>query len=237
MTLRRNIQLFRHKPEVGIYGDCYRTVISCLLCLDPEAVPHVSDAGATADDSDAKMNAFLRERGFTFIEFPLSGGDLGSALDWTGRYFKGMHHTLSGISKNGVGHFVICKDGEIVHDTSIDQSGIVGPHDGGHFWIGFVVGIPPCDLPATNGNDASSPSVMADTQDETESCPVCGKAFVEDDLCATDIELGICHAECLDGCPVVDLDTGEVIPGGAVHKYRYGSLIALREVFEEPSHG
>lgn len=52
-------------------------------------------------------------------------------------------------------------------------------------------------------------------------CPVCAESFAEDDVCATDIELGICHAACLDGAPVVDLNTGEP-SDGPIATYRYG---------------
>ncbi|MBB4146052.1 hypothetical protein GGQ72_004621, partial [Rhizobium rhizoryzae] len=43
-------------------------------------------------------------------------------------------------------------------------------------------------------------------------CPVCEKPLNPDDLCASDIEIGLCHASCLEGSPVVDLDTGNEIP-------------------------
>lgn len=48
------------------------------------------------------------------------------------------------------------------------------------------------------------------------ACPICAIAFKPDDLCLTDIELGTCHAECLKGSPMVDLDTGEPLPDGEV---------------------
>ena len=65
-------------------------------------------------------------------------------------------------------------------------------------------------------------NALADA-DEEETCPVCDEPLKVDDTCATDIELGICHAECLAGAPVVDLDTGEPT-GGEMHTYRYGDL-------------
>ena len=51
--------------------------------------------------------------------------------------------------------------------------------------------------------------------DETEKCPICAETFRAGEVCATDIELGTCHAGCLEGSPVVDLDTGEPIEGPA----------------------
>ncbi|PZR81157.1 MAG: hypothetical protein DI537_38575 [Stutzerimonas stutzeri] len=66
------------------------------------------------------------------------------------------------------------------------------------------------------GNPASS-----EAPPEADSCPVCAVPFKPDDVCAIDIEMGTCHAECLDGTPVVDLDTGEP-SGGPVLMFRYG---------------
>lgn len=42
-----------------------------------------------------------------------------------------------------------------------------------------------------------------------DRCPICAEPFNPDDICATDIEMGTVHAECLDGCEIVDLETGE----------------------------
>jgi hypothetical protein len=33
-------QRFRHDPANGIYGDCWRTAIACLLDIQPEEIPH-----------------------------------------------------------------------------------------------------------------------------------------------------------------------------------------------------
>lgn len=66
---------------------------------------------------------------------------------------------------------------------------------------------------------------FTDVQDgpkDSDFCSVCEKALTPDDICATDIELGICHAACLEGSPAVDLDTGE--PCETMHTFRYGQL-------------
>lgn len=58
---------------------------------------------------------------------------------------------------------------------------------------------------------------------DIENCPVCDQPLEPDDICANDIELGICHAECLKDSPVVDLDTGEET-GGEISNFRYGAV-------------
>jgi hypothetical protein len=57
-------------------------------------------------------------------------------------------------------------------------------------------------------------------------CPICDKPLRPDDLCASDIEMGAFHAECLEGSPVVDLDTGEETPDAKVDTFR------AREIME-----
>lgn len=62
---------------------------------------------------------------------------------------------------------------------------------------------------------------MTAAHDEDDyHCPVCRQLFKPDDLCSTDIELGVCHAACLEGCPTVDLDTGEPVDG-QIPVYRF----------------
>lgn len=56
-----------------------------------------------------------------------------------------------------------------------------------------------------------------------DRCPICAKAFKPDDMCATDITEGVCHASCLEGSPIVDLQTGERSEG-PIDRYRYGDI-------------
>lgn len=48
-----------------------------------------------------------------------------------------------------------------------------------------------------------------------QKCPICDIEFKPADLCADDIEMGTCHAKCLEDSPVVDLDTGQELPEGS----------------------
>lgn len=62
---------------------------------------------------------------------------------------------------------------------------------------------------------------QAKADDDTYECPICAVPITDDDMCATDIEMGTCHAACLEGSPVVDLETGEPVEGKA-GTFRYG---------------
>jgi hypothetical protein len=59
---------------------------------------------------------------------------------------------------------------------------------------------------------------------EVEDCPICAVTFKPDDLCATDITEGTCHAACLKGSPIVDLETGGPTKASAL-TYRYDSAL------------
>ncbi|MBB2698914.1 UNVERIFIED_ORG: hypothetical protein GGI66_003591 [Rhizobium esperanzae] len=68
----------------------------------------------------------------------------------------------------------------------------------------------------------------AAVDDDCYECSICGVAMKDDDICATDIEMGICHAACLEGSPVVDINTGEPTDGKA-DTCRYGDIAAKTE--------
>lgn len=61
-------------------------------------------------------------------------------------------------------------------------------------------------------------------EDAEARCPICSKDIRSDDMCLDDIEMGACHAACLEGAPAVDLDTGKPLPADAhaPQPYRYG---------------
>jgi hypothetical protein len=55
---------------------------------------------------------------------------------------------------------------------------------------------------------------------DEDVCPICLIPFKTGDQCAIDIELGECHAACLEGSPTVDLETGEPVDG-PIRTYPY----------------
>lgn len=75
---------------------------------------------------------------------------------------------------------------------------------------------------------AAALSAQAVQPDDEHVCPVCAVQFKVGDTCATDIELGMCHAACLEDSPVVDLDTGEPTDGPiSTYPYEPDSGVAV----------
>lgn len=59
---------------------------------------------------------------------------------------------------------------------------------------------------------------------DVHECPICAKPINEGDECSIDIEMGTCHAECLEGSPTVNLETGDPVDGPIPHfRYEAGS--------------
>lgn len=134
-------QLNRHDPENGVLGDCYRTAIACLLDLKPEDVPHIHEhlGAMNMQDQQDLMSAWLRGRDLVEITVPCDGAlELQTALEVMARWSMGTHYMLTGQSRTGCNHVVICKGAEIVWDPSLNDSGIIGPCDDGYYWFGFL---------------------------------------------------------------------------------------------------
>lgn len=134
-------QTFRHDPASGSYGDCMRAAIASVLELPIGEVPHFGEGGPPDAEFDRRVKGWLLSAGVPRFVFAQPSGDdpaegLRIALNNAKACNPGTWWTLGGTSSNGVGHEVVCYEDEIVHDPSLDLSGIVGPL-GGFYWLTF----------------------------------------------------------------------------------------------------
>ena len=134
-------QLYKHDPENGVFGDCFRTAIACLLDLKPEQVPHPYQDGEVATLTALEMmDKWLAEtHDLKLVEIPFEQ-PLPQVQLWARQSLGPLHYLLIGKSSNGTGHTVVCQHGEIVCDPALDNSGIVGRMDN-CYWIGLLVDI------------------------------------------------------------------------------------------------
>ena len=133
-------QLNVHNPEAGSVGDCYRTVLACFLDMDPAEIPNFGE-----DEDWLQTSAdWLWDKGYYPVRLVFAPDpgieslghkniDLMLALN-----NPGMYYMLAGNSAGGVGHVVICLDGEIVWDPSPAEVGILGPNDDGCYSVEFL---------------------------------------------------------------------------------------------------
>ena len=131
-------QHFLHDPDKGIDGDCFRTVIACLLDVHPSDVPHVYSNGATTEDGNTAIQNYLADRGLTLARIALAG-TMEQIMHGMKVGSPGIHYLLSGKSPRGFDHVVVCLDDAIVHDPHPDGTGITDPCDGGVYWVEILV--------------------------------------------------------------------------------------------------
>lgn len=133
-------QLNLHNPDTGVFGDCHRTSIACLLDLPPEAVPNWAEL--YWDDMDAWIRAtdeFLALHGLAQVSIPYNT-TLDTLLEHHGVINPNTYYLLTGESIGGTNHVVICKGGQIEWDPSQDNSGIVAPcKEDSLFWVNFLI--------------------------------------------------------------------------------------------------
>lgn len=132
-------QLFRHEPEKGVYGDCHRTAIACLLDLEPDQVPHFAEAFEDAEKFNSLVDEWLESRGWCAVSTAYRSR-LEEVLRVQQFINPGVYYMLGGKSRTGCGHSVIACGGQIVWDPSLDDSGIVAPFDSdGLYWVTWLV--------------------------------------------------------------------------------------------------
>lgn len=138
-------QLNAHKPAEGLYGDCFRTCIGCLLDMPPEDVPHFFD-GANEENNGSQWQAlgeWLAGRNLAIATFPVAaaGDDVPATAiikhicEWN----KDISMLLFGKSKTGVDHVVIIRNGEIFHDPSFLNNSVVGPASNGVYTVALLI--------------------------------------------------------------------------------------------------
>lgn len=136
-------QKYKHNPSDGYVGDCFPTCIACLLNISRDDVPHFFEEwDGDIEQQMVNVGNWLKSKGVWLLKIPYGGsGDYKAAITAIGNANPDKEYLLSGSSRNGVNHVVICKNGKIIHDTSTDDAWIVGPCDDGCYWVEFLVPI------------------------------------------------------------------------------------------------
>ncbi len=138
-----HIQKFHHDPKNGVWGDCYRTAIACLLDIEPDKVPHVTDGDPDnhSDESVATkmMRDWLKPQGLYLVSIAIQADTKEQVMEMMQFNNPDIHYLLVGESVAGCNHNVICKGNKFIHCPSTgDVNCIVGPCDDGLFWIDFI---------------------------------------------------------------------------------------------------
>jgi hypothetical protein len=126
-----------HRPDEGVWGDCHRAAIASILELPLDDVPHFGDGGPDGEEFLRRESEFLLARGLVPIQVAYQTDDLAAVLNAVNAANPGVYYLLGGKSRTGVNHTVVCVDSAVVHDPSLNDSGIVGPCIDGLFWITY----------------------------------------------------------------------------------------------------
>ncbi|KUR80795.1 hypothetical protein [Novosphingobium sp. FSW06-99] len=134
MRFQPQLQCFRHDPESGVYGDCYRTAVAMCLGVPRDQVPHFcSDPERDSPDREwaNRRDAWLASHGMCVIEIPWP--DLDVLIAQSGLSFGEGAVTVSGYSPRGTLHECVIYKGRLF-DPHPDGGGLIAPHDDGHYW-------------------------------------------------------------------------------------------------------
>jgi hypothetical protein len=135
-------QIFKHAPQHGVHGDCFRTTIACLLDMKPNEVPHFFQMDADApvkqiEEAWECVRAWLAVKGFSIFTVPFQG-EIGGLFQTMKAQNPGIYYMLGGASPNA-NHQVICCEDKIVHDPNPEKPGIIGPSSDGYYWVHLLL--------------------------------------------------------------------------------------------------
>jgi hypothetical protein len=113
-----------------------------VLGVARDSIPNWGVYAETPDLFEQEAQKYLATQGLRSVSFPMWAGEEKGpedVLNWFGTRNPGVTYLLTGKSRNGTNHVVVCKDKEIIWDTAIDDSGIVAPIENGWYEIELLV--------------------------------------------------------------------------------------------------
>lgn len=141
----RRRQLFRHDPDRGVFGDCHRTAIGCLLDMEPETVPHFGEKALAAQqrgeayDWKPDIEAFLNAHGYTQADVLFGGATVEDLFSFMASRNPDVRYLLGGTSPRGRHHTVICRGGAFEWDPHPDDAFLVRPMEHGYWEVTFLL--------------------------------------------------------------------------------------------------
>ena len=150
--MRHYKQLHRHDPENGVWGDCHRTALACLLNLQPQQVPHYIGEHELAKtqgcefDWELAQEKWLNRLGYTSVDIVFGNGEPDPDLERLQSIFSFMeqrnpdiYYLLGGRSPRHTNHTVVCRGGSFEWDPHPDGGFLVGPMDHGYYEVTFLL--------------------------------------------------------------------------------------------------
>lgn len=133
-------QTIPHVPSMGLYGDCHRVVIACMLNKRPEEVPHFHEGlpptPESGEEFERRVDEYLATQNLQ--QFQVRYQDNLRVRDVL-RESRGVLCILSGTSINNVNHSVLVHNSRIVVDPSPCNIGINGPMDSNYYSLTFLI--------------------------------------------------------------------------------------------------
>lgn len=126
----------RHRPDLGEYGDCLRTVIASLLEMEPPTVPHFAYDNADGETTWKRCNDFLAMHGMTTLRVLFPGEEpVERVLEHMSFINPGIYYILAHFNGHE-NHVVVGLNDRIVYDPGwggihLDQ---MKPPKGAPFW-------------------------------------------------------------------------------------------------------
>ena len=148
MTPQR--QLISHNPDMGYYGDCYRTCMAVVMGMDAKDVPHFCDGDASDLNGIKGARDWLRPMGFGIWQnIYLEDVSFKDMLNSISHFSVDIPVIITGQRTKGVNHCVVAVNGKVICDPLTGEANrkpFNGPAvvDGNAWWwVEVIAKLPP----------------------------------------------------------------------------------------------
>lgn len=117
--------------------DCFRCCVASVLDWPYEDVPDFME-GSTVTVSTDYMDRWFASHGLVLLRFPIPVATPLQARTMVAASQPPVCYILSGLTKKGVGHAVVCLGSQVAHDPAVPSQPIYAPHETGSFGTFFI---------------------------------------------------------------------------------------------------
>ena len=129
-----------HVPDLGYYGDCFRTCLAVLLEKKAEEVPHFGWDGGKGGTFWNRIDAYLLGMELAMVTFPYVQSEVGEVMNGMKHNNPDIYYML-GCATEVADHVVVCLNGRIICDpaTDIPSVSLLKPDSDNLVWVYLLV--------------------------------------------------------------------------------------------------
>ena len=137
-------QVTPHRPDEGLWGNCMQCALAAILGIRVDQVPDFGQM-APDDEDQGEIDAMWRavdkwltkHHGYVLTHFAFTA-TVRDTLDYMAHHNPDIAY-LAGVQSKRAKHFIVCRNDQMIFDSSFGTIDDYSQCDGEHVWVDVLV--------------------------------------------------------------------------------------------------